>query len=286
MKKIKYITNSSDITGLIPGVGGHRAFPTSAFKDSDPFLMLDHIGPDAVGPNWKLSGEGHDHPHRGFETITFMFEGRMNHRDSLGNRETLDSGSVQRMNAGAGIIHGGSMHADTATGRFHEMQLWVNNPQNLKMSAPSIHNVSSQEIPITGNDEVRLRVIAGRLNGLQGPIKPFSSVQIGHVISTKAGELKIDAFSEISVVMVYVMEGQITIGNQIINAFQLGQLTQDREELVLAVNQGTQALVLAGIPLREPVVFGGPFVMNTSEEIDQSYADFQAGRFGSIPEVV
>ena len=124
------------IDGLIPGIRGQRAFPTSLFKQSDPFVLLDHIGPQKVGADYFLDGSGHDHPHRGFETITFMFEGRMDHRDSLGNRLTLESGGVQRMNAGSGIIHGGDMASDPATGRFHEVQLWVNNPASEKMSGP------------------------------------------------------------------------------------------------------------------------------------------------------
>ena len=141
-KKIKEIYGSKNIDGLIPGIKGQRAFPTLNFRATDPFVMLDHIGPEVVGSDWFLDGKGHDHPHRGFETLTFMFEGSMQHRDSLGNRIELTSGSVQRMNAGSGIIHGGDMASDSITHRFHEMQLWVNNPKDEKMSLPLTEQVN------------------------------------------------------------------------------------------------------------------------------------------------
>ncbi len=282
MKKITQIYNPTDITGLIPGVAGQRVFPTPHFKNSDPFLMLDQIGPQCVGANWELTGEGHDHPHRGFETLTFMFEGKMNHRDSLGNRATLQSGSVQRMNAGSGIIHGGSMFSDPQTERFHEMQLWVNSPKDQKMSAPGIHNVSDKDIPWVGIDGGKLRVISGELNGLQGPIQTLSPTQIGHATAEKPGALNISSFSSEANVMLYVLEGEIAIEGQKLESYQLGQLSQQGHEVRIQMQPGSQVLVLAGIPLNEPVVFGGPFVMNTQEEIDQSYADFQKGLFGQI----
>ena len=282
MKKIKNIYDPSDITGLIPGVKGQRAFPTLGFKNADPFLMLDHIGPEKVGAEWILDGAGHDHPHRGFETLTFMFEGKMNHKDSLGNRATLNSGSVQRMNAGSGIIHGGSMFSDQKTERFHEMQLWVNSPQNEKMSTPEIHNISNQDIPVVDSEGVKLRVVSGELNGIKGSIQTLAPTQIGHLISEQLGEITISSFTDQANVMVYVLAGEVLVDNQLVNAYQLAQMTQEGRDMKIQVGANSQALILAGNPLNEPVVFGGPFVMNTQEEIDQANTDFQQGRFGAI----
>ncbi len=282
MKKIEKIQAPSDITGLIPGVIGQRAFPTPTFKDSDPFLMLDHIGPQKVGADWQLTGEGHDHPHRGFETLTFVFEGKMNHRDSLGNRVQLNSGAVQRMNAGSGIVHGGSMFSDEKTERFHEIQLWINNPKDQKMSTPGIHNVSDHAIPYLEDGGTKLRVISGALGGLTGPINTLAPTQIGHVISKEAGTITVGTFDGPTKVMVYVMEGSASVAGTPILSTHLAQLTQEGSEVNLQMEANSQALILAGIPINEPVVYGGPFVMNTEEEIQQAHIDYQQGKFGVI----
>ena len=274
---------SDNIDGLIPGVKGRRAFPTNHFTASDPYLMLDHIGPEKVGASWALNGNGHDHPHRGFETVTFMFEGRMEHRDSLGNQASLTSGSVQRMNAGSGIIHGGDMAADTETARFHEMQLWINNPKAEKMSAPEIHNVSDLEIPAIVENLYKLRVIAGSLNKLQGPVQTKAATQIGHLITKEAAKVKISGIEDGHPLMLYVMEGLIKVDGQSIDASQLAVFNAAGTDLVIESIGNAQALILSGAPLREPVVFGGPFVMNTQVEIEEAYSDFERGLFGTIP---
>lgn len=281
-KKIKTIQSPSSINGLIPGVIGNRAFPTNNFTNSDPFLMLDHIGPQVVGKDWKLNGDGHDHPHRGFETLTFMFEGKMNHRDSMGNRAELNSGSVQRMNAGSGIIHGGDMEADVNTGRFHEMQLWVNLPQSKKMSTPEIHNATVDNIPSIKKDAMELRVISGVLNGVDSLINTTTETQVGHLIAKGKGEMTIDSFKKSSNVMLYVLEGTATVSGTTLEAFQLGVMSQEGSEIEISTEGNAQLLLLAGTPLNEPIAFGGPFVMNSKEEIQQAQRDFQEGKFGKI----
>ncbi len=281
-RSIKSTHNYKNINGLIPGVRGQRAFPTAEFRESDPFLMLDHIGPEKVGPDFFLDGAGHDHPHRGFETITFMFEGRMDHKDSLGNRSTLDSGSVQRMNAGSGVIHGGDMASDKNTGRFHEMQLWVNNPISEKMSSPDIHNLSSKEIPQKLEGNMNLRVISGTINGLTGAIHTKSDTQIAHVISHGLGSISLGDFSQKSRVMLYMLEGTAVVNGTSIDEFQLVDFNEDGIDIHIETESEAQFLILAGTPLKEPVAFGGPFVMNNTEEINQANLDFQQGKFGSI----
>lgn len=244
--------------------------------------MMDHIGPEKVGADWELDGAGHDHPHRGFETLTFMFEGKMNHRDSLGNKATLQNGSVQRMNAGSGIIHGGSMYSDQKTERFHEMQLWINSPQNQKMSDPEIQNISNRDFPVIETNGIKLKVISGQINTIYGPMQTFASTQIGHLTSDRSASIDIGSFQAQANVMVYVLEGGISIDNQTVVATELTQLSDEGSAVKIDLFDNSQALVLAGIPLNEPVVFGGPFVMNTQEEIEQANIDFQKGKFGSI----
>ncbi len=281
-KKIKEIYNAKNIDGLIPGVKGHRAFPTLSFRATDPFLMLDHIGPEVVGGEWLLDGKGHDHPHKGFETLTFMFEGNMQHRDSLGNRVELTSGSVQRMNAGSGIIHGGDMASDSITQRFHEMQLWVNNPISEKMSLPDIDTVSGDDIGRFSQGNVTLRVISGVLNGVRGKIVTKADTQIAHLIATGKGTIKIGEFPIENTVMVYMLEGDISINGSIIEMYQLVTFEADNRVIEIETKCAAQLIILSGKPLNEPVVFGGPFVMNTTEEINQANIDFQNGKFGSI----
>lgn len=281
-KTIKSIYGYKNIDGLIPNVKGQRAFPTNEFRASDPFVMLDHIGPEKLEANWFLDGKGHDHPHRGFETITFMFEGNMQHRDSLGNRAELKSGSVQRMNAGSGIIHGGDMSSDIQTERFHEMQLWINNPASEKMSQPDIHNLSDSDIPNTIDGNLNLRVISGVLNGLKSTLKTKSETQIAHLIAKGAGTIEIGEFPQENNVMVYVLEGNVMMDNTVVREFQLAVFNQERNTINIETEYPTQLLILSGKPLNEPVAFGGPFVMNTQEEIKQANIDFRNGKFGSI----
>lgn len=280
-RTIKQIHSYSSI-GVIPGVHGQRPFPTRGFREADPFVMLDHIGPQQVGTDYFLDGKGHDHPHRGFETLTFMFEGRMDHRDSRGNELFLESGSVQRMNAGSGIVHGGDMAADPKTGRFHEVQLWINNPASEKMSEPEVQNAHAHQIPVVSFGEASLRVVGGTLNNTIGPFNTKAQTQIAHLVANGSSTVSVEGIMQGYLLMVYVLEGGVEINGQKLEAYQLAELEGDEANLEIQVPDSASALVLAGKPLNEPVVFGGPFVMNTQEEIEQAYADFQQGLFGQI----
>lgn len=269
----------ANIDGLIPGVRGQRPFPNRIFQESDPFVMLDHIGPQKVGDNWKLDGEGHDHPHRGFETLTFMFEGVLNHRDSLGNHSTINSGSIQRMNAGSGIIHGGSMESDLLTKRFHEIQLWVNNPASEKMSVPNIHNVANEEFPTIETENIKLRIVSGTLNAVSGPIKTKAETNIGHLIGTGQGSLNVNGFADFEKLMVYVLEGEVKVNNEMLKAFELINFSENGDSIEIETSGNSQLLILSGKPLNEPVVYGGPFVMNSEEEVRQAELDYRNGLF-------
>ena len=281
-KNIRSIHTYSNIDNLIPGIRGQRAFPTREFRGSGPFLMLDHIGPEQAGKDYFLNGDGHDHPHRGFETITFMFEGQMEHRDSLGNRVSLTSGAVQRMNAGSGIIHGGDMASDPQIGRFHEVQLWVNNPAAEKMSKPDIHDLSGEEIPAHIKGHIKLRVISGILNGMEGKIKTKAATQIAHVTAGGSGIIDIGEFPEGNNVMLYVLEGNALADDTVLREFQLVVFGREGNSIQIETEHPVQLLLLSGKPLDEPVAYGGLFVMNTREEINRAHTDFKNGKFGAI----
>lgn len=267
---------------ILPQVQGHRSFPTRRLNNADPFVLLDHVGPDRPGGNYFFDGTGHDHPHRGFETITLMLEGEMEHRDSLGNSVVLQSGDVQLMNAGSGIIHGGNMKADALTGVFHEVQLWVNVPAQFKMSSPFVQTVSASQIPVYSQGAVGLQVLNGRLNGLEGPIHTRASTQMGIITAQSSGKLIIRGIEKGHPAFLYSLDGDMRVGDTEIGPFQMAELGGDATDIEIAFERKAKALFLSGKPINEPVVMGGPFVMNTQQEIDKAYEDYRNGHFGVV----
>lgn len=283
------IINHQRIDDTIPNARGQRAFPTTELAHFDPFVMLDHIGPSTMPTNWQLDGgtdqQPHLHPHRGFETITFMFKGNMHHRDSVFNeRPLLTNGSVQQMNAGRGIQHGGDMWADEQQ-QFHEIQLWVNNPARYKMSEPSIHNVSSAEIPTVNiasdSGAINLRIVAGTLDGVNGPIKTFANIralhgQVSGKQTVKFEQAQLETRHDRT--MLYVLSGSIMINGKTVKAFQGAVFEQRLKQLEFTATEG-EFLLISGQSLNETIAFGGPFVMNTREEVEQAYRDHAMGVF-------
>jgi len=275
------------IDGVVLGIRGQRSFPTQAIENADPFVLLDHIGPQIMPADFKVDGA--PHPHRGFETITFMFAGNLHHKDNLGGNIVLSTGGVQRMNAGRGISHGGDMWGDGSSGEFHEIQLWVNSPAAQKMSAPSIDNVKAEDIPSIRKEGIVLRIIAGEhmnTNGklVQGPIKTFADISAFHGQSTSRteGEIEIQIPQGHDRILLYVLKGSVQYGEKKVTAYQTlalnKELKESCESIQLSEIRG-EFLLLTGKSLNEPVVMGGPFVMNSQAEIDQAYADYQAGHF-------
>ena len=280
VKALEDVSGFARINGVVPGIKGQRAFPTQELKGMDPFIMLDHIGPQKMRANYYFKGEAH--PHRGFETITFMFEGILRHIDSLGNIVTLDSGSVQRMNAGKGIQHGGDMGVDIKSQIFHEVQLWVNLPAKDKLSVPNIHNVSGSDIPIFTTANSQIRIISGSFHGLTGPIKTTVPTLVYHVISQNGENLELGPIPKGFNSLIYVLNGNVEIEDRIVPEYHTVLLDNEGDTIRLSTSENTQLLLLAGQPLAEAVAMGGPFVMNTKEEIQQAYADFESGQFGTL----
>lgn len=246
----------------------------------DPFLMLDEFFSD--NPDDYLAGFP-SHPHRGFETVTYMLDGHMLHEDHLGNRGDLTPGSVQWMTAGRGIIH--SEMPQQTEGRMRGFQLWINLPANEKIKPASYRDIAPSEIPVVdlGNGG-HAKVIAGVIdvNGKQhaGPIHGLSTDPLYVDVSLTAGGSFEQAIASDYTAFVYPYEGNVVIGGQTLATQAAGVLSAG-DRITISSPQGVRFLVLAGKPLREPIVQYGPFVMNTRAEIEQAVRDFQRGRLAA-----
>ena len=272
---LKQIHDYSSADGIVPGVRGQRAFPSETLKYPNPFLLLDHIGPQQLDPNYRLDGAFH--PHRGFETITFMFDGYLNHKDTLGNESPLHSGHAQLMNAGSGLQHGGTMGPDETSKKFNEIQLWINSPQKHKLSKPFIESAAFKDMPVSGNAEAALTLVAGVYREQHGPLQTKADTLIMFGKISKDSSLNISSIPEKYNSMIYMLNGSLELGGERLNAFQTG-IIETYGDLSLKSNDGAHFLFLAGKPISEPMVMGGPFVMNTKDEIEQAYEDFRQGK--------
>ncbi|MBT9567349.1 MAG: pirin family protein [Thiobacillus sp.] len=254
------------------GVTVHRSIGTPALRNLDPFLMLDHFGSD--NPDEYIAGFP-EHPHRGFITFTYMLDGHMQHRDSMGNEGELTSGGVQWMKAASGVIH--SEMPRQVDGLMRGFQLWINLPASEKMSDPAYQEFSSASIPEVTLDGGRIRVLAGEFKGTRGVIQdPFTDVLYLDVSLTAHQTFRLP-LDDTRRVFVYVFEGGAALAGEPLHAHTLGVLGAGDSVELTASAEGARLILVAGKPLGEPVVQYGPFVMNTREEIEQAMADYRDG---------
>lgn len=245
-------------------------------SDMDPFLMLDEFGSD--NPDDYIAGFP-EHPHRGFETVTYMLAGYMEHRDSVGNHGRLGPGDVQWMTAGKGILH--SEMPLQEQGLMRGFQLWVNLPAAHKMTAPRYQEIARDSIPRVQEADLSVRVIAGEFQGLAGAVRDVATKPTYLDIHLEDDARTFHDPEEGYTVFVYVYEGLVVLGEdeRVHVASGHGALLSESGAVTLtAVGGPARVLLLAAQPLREPVVQYGPFVMNTREEIHQAFEDFEAGR--------
>lgn len=251
-----------------------------------PFLLLDYAGPTRFTPTDRRRGVG-EHPHRGFETVTIVYQGALEHRDSAGNGGRIGPGDVQWMTAASGILHEEYHSQDFGrTGGMLEMaQLWVNLPAKDKMASPGYQTLLDGDIPSVSlpGDAGVLRVIAGSYGGKDGPARTFTPMNVWDVRLRAGGEASL-ALPEGHTLIVVVLAGTVLLsGTQIAREGQTILFARDGGDLTIEANNEAKLLVLGGEPIEEPIAARGPFVMNTDEEIRQAVDDFQAGRFGKIP---
>jgi quercetin 2,3-dioxygenase len=259
------------------GVKLNRVIGTPLVDSIDPFLMLDEFRSDDAAD--YIAGFP-DHPHRGFETVTYMLAGRMRHRDNKGHEGLLEAGSVQWMTAGRGIVH--SEMPEQENGLMQGFQLWVNLPAKDKMTAPRYQEIPPAEIPIAELDGgVRVKVIAGTLGSAQGPINGIATDPVLLDVALPAGARFATKLPGGHNVFLYVFEGVAAVGGAA-TAVPRGSIAVlgEGEGVVLAAPDGaTRVLLAAGHPLNEPVARYGPFVMNTEQQLREAFRDFQLGRF-------
>lgn len=260
-----------------------RPFPTQGLDHLDPLLMLDELGPIVYGPGEAIGAP--DHPHRGFETVTYILDGESAHADSAGHAGTLTAGDVQWMTAGAGVVHREmpSLRMQREGGRMHGFQLWVNLPRAEKRIAPRYQEISSSTIPTATSPDglAKVRVIAGEALGVSAVIATRTPILYHHWTLAPGASVTV-ALPADARVGVYVFEGAVTVSGTAVGDGQLAVLG-DGDSITLSSDVAASALVIGGRPLREPIAWGGPFVMNTREEVMQAFADFRAGKMGEIP---
>jgi redox-sensitive bicupin YhaK (pirin superfamily) len=251
-----------------------RPFPTRGLDQVDPFLLLDELGPIDYAPGEAIGAP--DHPHRGFETVTYVLSGENQHEDSAGHKGKLGPGDVQWMTAGRGVVHSEepSDRVRAEGGRAHGFQIWVNLPAKDKMMAPRYQEIPAAQIPSASRDGATVKVIAGEALGVRAVIDTVTPITYQHWTRAPGAS-------------VYVFEAIARIGSAA-RAVRSGQLALlgDGDSVELAVSADAagpaQLLLLAGRPIGEPIARMGPFVMNTEAEIRQAIADFQSGRMGAI----
>jgi hypothetical protein len=284
MKTLRQIIRDVPAHWVGDGFPVRSLFSYGGGNQFDPFLLLDYAGPHAFAPAEAHRGVG-EHPHRGFETVTIVYQGELEHRDSSGSHGTIGAGDVQWMTAASGVVHE-EFHSERFTrdgGILEMVQLWVNLPAKAKMSPPRYQGLLSAEIPVVElpNGAGTARVIAGNFQGTPGAARTFTPINVWDV--RLAGMTVWDcAIPEGHTAMIVVQSGDVDINGSRVKATELASLDRSGTQVRIASEANARMLVLTGEPIGEPVVGQGPFVMNTREEISQAIQDYQQGRMGQL----
>jgi redox-sensitive bicupin YhaK (pirin superfamily) len=283
------------VTEIMRAPGGHwvgDGFPVRSLFSYQgdtaalsPFLLLDYAGPHDFAPAARPRGVG-QHPHRGFETVTIVYDGEVSHRDSTGGGGTIGPGDVQWMTAAGGIIHE-EFHSPAYTakgGPFRMVQLWVNLPAKDKMARAGYQGITSADIPAVAlpHGAGMARVIAGDFGGAKGPARTFSPINVWDV-RLKGGADAVFDVPEGHTAIIVVLTGEVTVNGATARDAEAVRLAREGMQVSLKAAGDTMLLVLTGEPLNEPVFGHGPFVMSSEAEIRQAIDDFNSGRFGQVP---
>jgi redox-sensitive bicupin YhaK (pirin superfamily) len=288
-------TATKDIVGIYQPGSTHMVgdgfpvrnlFPSNDLdREVSPFLMLDYAGPQYFEPTDHPRGVG-EHPHRGFETVTVVYEGVVAHRDSAGNAGMIGPGDVQWMTAASGIVHEEFHEKEFAKngGTLHAIQLWVNLPRVSKMSAPGYQTILNADIPSVDLDggAGRLRVIAGSFLGHRGPARTVTPIEL-YDLQLKAGTSAFLRLPEGHNASLFVLQGRASVnGAQMAGEAELIVCTRNGSQVAVVAHEDSRILVMAGEPIDEPIARYGPFVMNTKAELVQAVNDYQAGKMGHL----
>ena len=284
MKKIKRIVRDIPQHWVGDGFPVRSLFSYGGGNDFDPFLLLDYAGPHEFGPDQAKRGVG-EHPHKGFETVTILYQGELEHGDSSGGHGTIGPGDVQWMTAASGIVHE-EFHSQRFAkegGMLEMVQLWVNLPAKDKASPPKYQDLRDDQFPRVAllNNAGTVRVIAGKFMGHTGPASTFTPVNAWDLQLAAQGKVEIKLPHGHTCVFI-IQKGNVTINGEAAKAVELIQFERDGSDVNIVSESAAQILVLSGEPIGEPVAGQGPFVMNTREEIQQAMRDYQAGKMGHL----
>jgi redox-sensitive bicupin YhaK (pirin superfamily) len=276
MKAIKKI--SSPIRDDIADLRTVRALPTQHVQHIDPFLFLNHHGHQLYPPHNNGLPFG-PHPHRGFETVTFIIQGDISHRDSAGNESVIKAGGIQWMTAGKGVVHEevSSSEFKEKGGDLEILQLWLNLPARLKMTAPAYIGLQYDEIPHINQDGVKINLIAGNWNNHKAALKPLIDVQLMTIEMLTESSLKLEAPEEHNVFF-YLVKGEIEVNGESVSSPRLIEFQNQGKEIQLKSETDSYILFGHAQPFKEPIVSYGPFVMNTKEEIIEAIQDYESGK--------
>ncbi|AKG70110.1 pirin family protein [Serratia fonticola] len=287
MKKILGVYNSPEAHWVGNGFLVNSLFSYNELgAEMSPFLLLDHAAPTKFRSHSGRRGVG-QHPHRGFETVTIVYQGEVEHRDSTGSGGVIGPGDVQWMTAASGILHEEFHSKDFSQkgGTIEMVQLWVNLPAKDKMAAPGYQTLLNQDIPVVplADNAGQVRVIAGNYGGHAGPARTFSPINVWDM-KLNAGHTTTLQVEEGHTLAVVMLHGAILVnGEQIVRETQMVLLDRAGDSITLEANGDVSLLVLSGEPIDEPIVGYGPFVMNSEAEIQQAFRDFNSGQFGAMP---
>lgn len=279
MRTVKKLHNTIDEP--MEGLSTNRALPNKGLGQIDPFLLLNHHGPQQFPPNNNGLPFG-PHPHRGFETLTFILKGDVVHTDSNGGKSVITSGGIQWMTAGKGIIHSeNSSDEFKRKGGVEEiLQLWINLPSKFKMTPPNYTGLQKDEIPKLkfDDDKITIHLISGNWNGTKGPVDSLTDVLTSYIELKQNGLLNSKVAKERNILL-YIVDGKIKANSEVVDKLLLAEFNSDGEEINIEALSDSIIIFCHGKPLNEPVVSYGPFVMNSEAEIKQAMIDYQTGKF-------
>jgi quercetin 2,3-dioxygenase len=294
MRKADTMKNHKQVVGVFSPGSRHMVgdgfpvrniFPSHDLtKEISPFLLLDYAGPAEFSPTDRPRGVG-EHPHRGFETVTVVYQGKVAHRDSAGNAGVIGPGDVQWMTAASGVVHEERHEADFARrgGTIQMVQLWVNLPKAFKMTTPRYQGILNADIPrIALGGGAELRLIAGSYAGVKGPAGTFTPVHLSDVMLPAGHPIDFSLPLGFNAA-VFVLNGEVAVNdNRSLGEAEMALLTPEGEGMILEGTKDSTLLILGGEPIDEPVARMGPFVMNTQEELAQAAYDYRAGKMGHL----
>jgi quercetin 2,3-dioxygenase len=284
MRTIKHIHKA--VNSPIGDLVTYRALPTRSVDYIDPFLFLNHHGPQVYPPHNQGLPFG-PHPHRGFETVTFVLDGDIYHKDSFGNTGLIKPGGIQWMTAGSGLLHSeiSSDYFKEVGGPLEILQLWVNLPAKHKMAAPSYVDLQKEDIPVLLLDDgrVTVNIISGSFDEHAGAYQSLTDVHLASISLRPQGRLNLEVATSRNI-FCYVVRGRLMVNGTQVEQFQLVEFNNDAEDLVVEATNDAVLLFGHAEPYHEPVVAQGPFVMNTQEEIRAAFQDYQQGKLGELPD--